>query len=176
MDADEANSKKDAASAADSARSSGWGPLEPLHQILEPIVAIVRPLITSQVIIVILLGLLVFNWVASSRRGNAVGHSKYASPDRIVAYEELWRSEENVLWDWLEDRVGHDAAAHAVPLSSGQQPPQQVKLNARNVGNQLDDERMSERQMDEAIRTTEERLAVLKDTVEKKKAKKETAA
>lgn len=41
-------------------------------------------------------------------------------------------------------------------------------LNARSMGKKLEDERMTDRQVDEAIRTTEEKLAALKAAVERK--------
>ena len=40
------------------------------------------------------------------------------------------------------------------------------------MGKQLDGERMNERQMDDAIRVTEERLLALKDAVARKKGAK----
>ena len=45
-------------------------------------------------------------------------------------------------------------------------------LAAQKMGKTLDGERMTERQVDDAIRVTEERLSALKDAVTRKKGKK----
>lgn len=114
--------------------------------------------------------LLAYNWFAAPRPGSGVGLRDYISPGRLAAYEEIWRREESELWDWLEDRVGLNHL-HAPSLGREDQDRQRA-LNARSMGKKLDHERMSERQMDDAIKVTEERLAALKDAVGGKKAKK----
>jgi len=78
----------------------------------------------------------------------------------------LWRREESELWDWLEDRVGLDHL-YAPPLAKEQNTRQKI-LQARGLARMLEDERMSEQQMDNAIRITEERLGVLKEAIAKK--------
>lgn len=162
FDADAAVAKREAAIAAVQ-QSSGWGPLEPVRQILDPIFGIIGPLITSQVIIAALFLLLAYNWFFSAGHGSsAVGSNGY-TPERMAAYEAIWQREENALWDWLDDRVG---------LGDGVLPERQKVMRANNMGKQLDDERMDGRQMDEAIRTTEERLQALKDAVRRKSAKR----
>ena len=102
--------------------------------------------------------------------GMGVAFSGYTSPERIAAYEEIWRREESNLWDWLEDRVGLDGIF--VPSGDGQQKDRQKVLAARSMGKKVSEDRMSERQMDDAIRVTEERLSVLKDAVARKKGGK----
>jgi hypothetical protein len=170
FDAEGAVAKREAAIAAVQ-QSSNWGPLEPVRQLLDPISSIIGPLITSQVIIVVLFVLLAYSWFfSSSGRGSAVGGQGMYTPERMAAYEAIWQREENALWDWLDDRVG---------LGDSMLPPARQKvLRAKSMGKRLEDERMEGRQMDEAIRTTEERLQALKDAVgrnaEKEKMKMRT--
>lgn len=165
FDVDAAVAKREAIAAVQ--QSSGWGPLEPVRQILDPIGSIIGPLITSQVIIIALSLLLAYSWFFSSGRGSAAVGSHGYTPERMAAYEAIWQREENALWDWLDDRVG---------LGDGILPDRQKILRAKDMGKKLDDERMEGRQMDEAIRTTEERLHALKDAVQRKAAKKGTKA
>jgi len=145
--------------------ASNWGLLEPLHGVLEPVVDIVRPLLTGNILYGLLVGLLVASWFRfgfSGRGGNNrdAGIGFFGTPERVAAYEEIWRREESELWEWLEDRVGRDRLRDV-----GEMP-----IQARTTQNKLKDERMDEREMDAAIRVTEEKLRVLKASVEKKKA------
>ncbi|KAH9827673.1 glucosyltransferase, myotubularin and putative membrane-associated protein domain protein [Teratosphaeria destructans] len=153
------------------AKASDWGLLEPLHQILEPLISIVRPFVTSETIIAVLFCLLMYTWMTQSRSsGTSMRHPDYASPDRLAAYEEIWRREEGELWSWLEDRTGANHL-YTAPESSGHGGEARQKvLREREMGRQLQqDERMSERQMDDAIRVTEEKLEALKRAVAKRK-------
>jgi hypothetical protein len=129
---------------------------------------------TSQVVIAVLVVLLLYIWISPpARRGGAgLGMPGYAYPERLAAYEEIWRREESNLWDWLEDRVGLDNIY--VPSGSVEQKERQKVLQARNMAKKLKDERMSERQMDDAIRVTEERLAALKAAVGGKSERADT--
>lgn len=110
----------------------------------------------------LLVGLLVASWFGFGLRGNGaseLGHWGIGTPERIAAYEEMWRSEESELWKWLEDRVGMD---HLRDAAVGEE---------RVVKDKLRDERMAAREVDHAIRVTEERLRVLKGVVEKEKGR-----
>lgn len=84
----------------------------------------------------------------------------------MAAYEELWRREESELWDWLEDRVGLEGMY--APRMEGRQKV----LAAREMGKRLESEGMKEREVDDAIRVTEERLGALKGAVEREKDRK----
>ena len=91
--------------------------------------------------------------VGSSR--DSFAFSGLATPERLAAYDQLWRREESQLWEWLEDRLQLDEfRVHA------QVPSQDDRLLKS----------MSDRQIDDAIRVTEERLQSLKGVVEHKKA------
>jgi hypothetical protein len=123
------------------------------------------PLMSGNVMYGLLVGLLVASWFGFGLRGNGssnIGHwgPGIGTPERVAAYEEMWRSEESELWKWLEDRVGMD---HLRDVAVGEE---------RAVKDKLKDERMAAREVDHAIKVTEERLRVLKGVVEKEKGKK----
>lgn len=112
----------------------------------------------------LLVGLLVASWFGFGLRGNGSSDMSrwgpgLGTPERMAAYEEMWRSEESELWKWLEDRVGMD---HLRNVAMGEE---------RAVRDKLKDERMAAREVDHAIRVTEERLRVLKGVVEKEKVR-----
>nr|OQO29678.1 hypothetical protein B0A51_02583 [Rachicladosporium sp. CCFEE 5018] len=161
FDATAANGKREAAVKE---QEANWGLFEPVRGPLEPIASLVKPFITSQVVIAVLLIMLLYSWLfpGAGRGGTGVG---YTHPDRVAAYQELWRSEEGELWDWLEDRVGLDGMY--APKFDGQGSAADVK----EMGKRLKDEKMSEREVREAIRVTEERLGALKEAVERKKGR-----
>ncbi|KAK4546674.1 hypothetical protein LTR36_001892 [Oleoguttula mirabilis] len=170
FDAEAANAER-ATSVATEQKPMTWGPLEPLHQILDILFGMVKPLITSQVIIAVLFALLLYNWITGPRGGSGVGSAGFSSPQRLAAYEEMWRRDESELWDWLEDRAGLDHL-YAPSLNKDKQDRQKT-LSARSMAKKLGDERMNERQIDDAIRVTEERLGALKDAVARKKGGKD---
>ncbi|KAL2065227.1 hypothetical protein VTL71DRAFT_2896 [Oculimacula yallundae] len=142
-----------------------WGMLEPLHGILGPIVSILQPLLTGNIMWGIIVGLLVASWFGFGfKGGRSSGGNQpmayFGTPDRIAAYEEIWRREKSELWQWLEDRVGLD----------GLRDPIHMPIEARAMQDRLKDEKMEDREIDDAIRVTEEKLMVLKASVEKRKA------
>ncbi|KAM0332003.1 hypothetical protein ACHAPQ_005799 [Fusarium lateritium] len=144
-----------------------WGILEPVRGILEPIGDIVQPLITGNVMYGLLVGLLVATWFGfgfTPSRNSSYGHELGGvyRPDRIAAYEEMWRREDSELWDWLEERVGMDR------LHSDNAGVRKRAMEPKTVEENLRATRMGEREVEEAIRVTEEKLRVLKGVVEKK--------
>ncbi|RDL31361.1 Uncharacterized protein BP5553_09570 [Venustampulla echinocandica] len=142
-----------------------WGLLEPLHGILGPIVDIAKPLLTGNILYGLLVGLLVASWFRfgfSGREGSRdLGMGFISTPERVAAYQEIWKREESELWEWLEDRVGMDRL----------RDPSRMPIEANTMHEKLKHEEMEEREMDAAIRVTEEKLKVLKQSVEKKKGK-----
>ncbi|GAB7353531.1 hypothetical protein MBLNU459_g3971t3 [Dothideomycetes sp. NU459] len=155
--------------AAKAEAEASWGLFEPLRLILEPISSILGPIFTPQVIIGILVVLLAWNWFFSGR-GSGVGVAFPKGREaRYAAYEEIWRREESELWDWLEDRVGF---ADGMPVARGgdaEASGRQHVLRSRNAERRIKDEKMEQRQVNDAIRVTEERLAALKDAVKRRK-------
>ncbi|KAI0971399.1 hypothetical protein F4678DRAFT_479321 [Xylaria arbuscula] len=151
-----------------SPKTHDWGLFEPLHGILGPVVDILKPVMTGNVVYGLLVGLLVSTWFGfgfngqhrGSGYGRGVAFSSY--PDRAVAYEEIWRREESELWDWLEDRVG----LHR--MNEGGTPIRKRVTEPRAMEEKLQEERMSQREVEEAIKITEEKLDVLKSVIGRK--------
>lgn len=146
-----------------------WGLFEPLHGIFGPIVDILKPVLTGNILYGLLVGLLVASWFRfgfSGKGGSNRDVGFFGTPERIAAYEEIWRREESELWDWLEERVGMER------LRQASKNPGEMK----NMEDKLRDERMEERELDAAIRVTEEKLKVLKGVVEKKKVDVKTSS
>lgn len=156
---------KNADGAAKTASSStpaptDWGLLEPLHGILGPVVDMARPVLTGNVLYGLLVGLLVASWFRFGGTGGRGGRDLglFTTPERIAAYEEIWRREESELWDWLEDRVGlRDVVGGGL---TGKRD------NGHSVGAE---ERMEGRMVDDALKITEQKLAVLKKAIEERK-------
>jgi len=78
-------------------------------------------------------------------------------------WEDIWRREEQGLWDWLEDRIGMDEIPTLQQKNSKQKTFEKV-FESRTAGTALKD-----RQVDEAITAMEERLDALRKVVEKRK-------
>lgn len=155
-------------------KDSSWGLFEPLHGILGPVVDIFSPLISSNMVIGFLLFVILINWFrgpGSPKPGNSLAYVPTAQ--KIAAYEEIWRKEESDLWDWLEERVGMHGLAY--PGSSDQDTVAQARkqreqsLRDKGLRSKLADLKMSEREVDHAIRVTEEKLGILKRAVQEKK-------
>ena len=173
-------------------QTSNWGIFEPVHSILRPVVDLGRPLFGSSGMIVILIFLLITTWLRSSRIRNLGLSNSYESavgfnrPQRIAAYEEIWRMEEEALWDWLETQVGIPAG-YAYPAttknnnadrSSKAKKARQQVLNGKGrtdkVGGYAPKLRksMAEREVDWAVGSTEKKLKAFKDILrEEKKGK-----
>ncbi|KAJ2895387.1 putative gram domain-containing protein [Zalerion maritima] len=153
-----------------------WGVFEPVEPFLGPIVDIIKPILTGNVVYGLLVGLLVATWFGfgfPNRPASGIGRPYGANdlldyryyPDRIVAYEEMWRREESELWDWLEERVGlRRLGNEGEPVGIRKRA-----IDPRTVEERLREDRMNEREVNEAIRVTEEKLKVLKEVVEKRK-------
>ena len=155
-------------------KDSSWGLFEPLHGILGPVIDIFSPMISSNMVIGFLLFIILINWMRGSR-SSASGNSLAYIPtsERIAAYEEIWRKEESGLWDWLEERVGMQGVAY--PESSDREAVAQARrqreqrLRNKGLRSKLADVKMSERQVVDAIRVTEDKLGVLKRALQEKK-------
>lgn len=152
------------------------GILEPLGALLEPIFGILKPLLSGNAAFVIAGVLLLFIFFRGPARQTAlsddIGCPGYTLPQRLAAYEEMWRREESELWSWLEDRVGLDGTVFPVvnrpPQSPLRQKVQQLRHD-RDLSAKMSEEKMSDREMDAAIRTTRERLDALEGILNKRK-------
>ncbi|KAI9793673.1 MAG: hypothetical protein M1816_007568 [Peltula sp. TS41687] len=158
-----------------------WGVFEPIRKPLSPVLDILTPLITQNMA----LGFIVFWLLLSSLRPNrdpywrggaaAPGYPGLATPERLAAYEEIWRKEENGLWEWLDERVGVERFASARKNGQSvdtkqQQQQQRIKYGSgAELEAKVAEEAMSERQIEEAIRVTQETLDELKRIVKGRK-------
>ena len=154
-----------ASGAADAAvqPKANWGLFEPVRGLLGP----VADLLNTQVFMTILIALvLYFYFFRAPPYTHASSQLSLSTPQRLAAYEQIWRTEENELWNWLEDRVAFDQSAGLLAKEREQAVLRRQRLK-REMGDKLDEgaKRMSEREMDEAIRVTEERLEGLKRAV-----------
>ncbi|KAK2058890.1 GRAM domain-containing protein [Colletotrichum caudatum] len=142
-----------------------WGPLEPVRGILEPILDISKPLMAGNMMYGLLIGLLLATWFGFGLPGRqASGDVRmYGYPDRLAAYDEMWRREESELWEWLEERVGLER------LHEGKLLTRKRAIEPSTVEERVREDPMGEREIEEAIRVTEEKLKVLKGVMDKKK-------
>lgn len=150
----------------EAAKKQSWGALEPVRPILEPVTDLLKPLLTGNVMYGLLVGLLVSTWFGfglSPRKNVSQYGPQFGiyGPDRIAAYEEMWRREDSELWDWLEDRIGLDR------LSSDPINARKKLTETRSLEESMREERMEAREVEEAIRVTEEKLRILKESMEK---------
>ena len=167
------------ASTSTQKKAESWGLFEPLHGPLGPVLDILQPLVSANTLIGLLLFLLLISWFRGSRarappKTPGVGFPGLATPERIAAYEEIWRREESELWDWLEERVGMRGMAY--PGGGGGGGADGVRAGEGGLGGRRREEgremerrlvggRGGGREVDEAIRVTEERLEALKGVV-----------
>ncbi|OOQ91213.1 GRAM domain protein [Penicillium brasilianum] len=179
---DAAGASPKAAADTTSGQAESWGLLEPIRPLLEPVTSMLKPLWSGNIAILIV-GILLYmaffrSTSSSSRLGHDVGFTGLGLPQRLAAYEEMWRREESELWNWLEDRVGMDgmafpvlhhrtAEAQASRRSSRVSPADERDLIAR-----LREEQVSDREMDHAIRTTRQRLDILEQMMSNRKAER----
>ena len=170
---------------ASTQKSEDWGIFEPLHGVFGPVVDIFSPLISANMVIGVLLFVLLLSWWRGSSTSGAgrVGFVGITSPERIAAYEELWRREESGLWDWLEERIGMDGISYPVrsdhesaDTMENARAQRQKALKGGSTRAKLVEEAMSEREIDAAIRVTSERLGALQDIVQKQRAAKSGTA
>ncbi|OJD25266.1 hypothetical protein ACJ73_03366 [Blastomyces percursus] len=164
-----------------------WGILEPLRGPLGPVVNIFNPFWSGNVaagVIAIVLMMVWFRSQPPSRLGpSGVGSPLLSIPERIIAYEELWQREESELWNWLEERVGMDGLAYPVvnPVPSSEkgdkadhlrterQRQRQQLMSEKELEARLRNEKMTKREMEDAISITQQRLDMLKAVMERKR-------
>ncbi|KAI9659469.1 MAG: hypothetical protein M1821_001727 [Bathelium mastoideum] len=147
-------------------RGANWGVLDPVRALLEPVVGEGRAgWVVGVVLLAVGLWLFGFGGRGGARGPGGVGFVG-GPAERAVAYEEIWRREESALWEWLEERVGLDGVSG---VGWEKKEGKGVGGRSRAMGKVLQSEKMSERQMDEAIRVTELRLGELKEAVNRKR-------
>ncbi|KAL8954350.1 MAG: hypothetical protein Q9183_007175 [Haloplaca sp. 2 TL-2023] len=158
--------------ASASKEPASWGMLEPLHGILGPFVDPITSLIGSNTVIAFLVFLLLVTWLRIPKAGYAAGrqidYARMPSPQRMAAYEEIWRTEESELWKWLEERMEMQDANY--PASNSKRHEQSSRhLRNQEAQAKMAREEMDEREVNHAIKVTEEKLEVLKASMQSKK-------
>jgi hypothetical protein len=165
-------------------QNDAWRLFESVLEVIGPIAEIVKPLISANMVI----GFLVFLQITTWLRGRTgppsprVGFPTMLTPERIATYEEIWRREESSIWDWLEERIALEGLIYptsSVSTDDGSDRGALRKARAqrerswRNRDEQakLQEEGMSEWEIDNAIRVTEQRLQALKAALQKKRLK-----
>ncbi|KAK2786500.1 hypothetical protein FQN52_007806 [Onygenales sp. PD_12] len=176
----EAAASAKAALEAAKRQAESWGMLEPLRGPLSPVISVLKPLWSGNVAVGIIAMLLVTIWFCAPPQSrlapSGVGSPLLSVPERIIAYEELWQREESELWNWLEERVGMDGLAYPVAdtipsgnLNAEKRRQKQQFKGERELEGRLRDEKMTEREIEDAIRVTQQRLDILNQVVKKQK-------
>ncbi|KAI9731122.1 MAG: hypothetical protein M1818_007980 [Claussenomyces sp. TS43310] len=147
--------------------SEDWGMLEPIRPLLGPLVELVKPLTSGHMIYGLIIGLLVATLLRLGRSSAKDGDLGFlGTPQRLAAYEEIWRREESELWDWLEERVGMEKMAFGGEGSKGKPADD----TSKSMEEKLREEKITQREMEIAIQVTEEKLNALKRIVGRPKA------
>ncbi|KAJ5958710.1 uncharacterized protein N7479_005860 [Penicillium vulpinum] len=161
-------------------KGQSWGLFEPVRPLLEPFTSILSPLWSSKFALLII-GILFYmaffrsSSPPSSMLSHGVGCPGHGLPQRLAAYEEMWRREETELWNWLEDRVGMDGMVFPNAYRSPEPHPSRRSSavrtsDERELAALLREEKVSDREMDHALRTTRQRLEVLEEMMGKRRA------
>ncbi|KAK4938569.1 hypothetical protein LTR10_021000 [Elasticomyces elasticus] len=169
-------------------QAENWGLLEPLRGPLQPVADILRPVLTMQVAVGILTFMVVLLWLRGPARGTQLGpYSGLSHSKRIAAYDTIWADEQTEFWDWLEARASVDtvmlrpnsrasAGTSKTDAKSAAKQVQKRKQRSKAAGNDVEakmrEEKISQREMEDAIKITRERLQVLEGVMDKQKQAK----
>jgi hypothetical protein len=111
-------------------------------------------------VLAILILILLWRGSGSGSGGRVAPHGGFT--ERRAIYEEMWRTQENELWAWIEERVGlQDIRAPGVAAARDRGTA--VSAGKKKSGGILDG--MDARELMEAIRVTKERLERLEGKV-----------
>jgi hypothetical protein len=167
-------------------QAPNWGVFEPLRGPLSPVVDILRPVLKLEVVVAVLCVMVLLMWIRGPSSTGQVAPYR-SSSDRLAHYDGIWAREENDFWEWLESRANVDTVVLREQAAGKQR---QTKQDAKRVATQrlqqqkkkrskssssqemeakIKEEKISQREMEDAIRITKERLEVLEKVVEKKK-------
>lgn len=155
------------------ASASSWGALEPLHAPLSAVGGALRPLLTGNIAVIVILILVILSWFRSpSAPAKSVHPAHLSLRERFSLYEDLWLRQESELWEWLEERTGLKDESY---LLNNVEPRQQnlrarkQRANAeRTLDAHMDEGKMSQQEMEEALRLTQARLEVLQSAIKKR--------
>lgn len=162
---------------AETKKEDNWGPLEIVRPILGPVVAPIKPFVRTNIVVTILVIMVLWMWF---RTPSTSALSRAGRAERLSYYDNLWNREESDLWEWLQDRAGIDGAIIRDSLQTegaqDQDGKQKLKrrqklLKSKDLQSRLREERKSMKEMEEAIRVTQERLDSLQRALERQKGK-----
>ncbi|KAL4991104.1 hypothetical protein BDW68DRAFT_152656 [Aspergillus falconensis] len=169
---------------ANAKKAESWGFFGPLRGVLGPVAGIFEPLWNGNVAVLVIGFLLFMLFFRQPTRPPSIlfpnmEYAGHSMPQRLAAYEEMWRREESELWHWLEDRVGLDGIA--IPTVNRQSDARTLRRNHRTQSERefkasLSEETLSDREMDHAIRSTRERLDTLERILHKRRSQSTESA
>lgn len=151
-----------------------WGPLEVLRPYLGPAVALMEPIMSVHFVVGVLTVMTIWMWFRGSA-GSRSSPSRLERTQQIAGYEDLWHQEEADLWRWLETRIGIDENLPQTQLKSAVPSHQfdrqraqrhQALLKSKDLQMRLREEKKSQQELEDAVRVTQERLDVLKRSLE----------
>ncbi|EXJ80531.1 hypothetical protein A1O1_08677 [Capronia coronata CBS 617.96] len=173
----------------DKKKAEDWGAWDFLRGPLQPAISILRPVMKMEVLVAILSVTVLMMLMRREPPGRAVMSPRagLSHVERLAAYDTLWAREQDEFWDWLEARAGVDTV-----LLRGQSASQQSTVNEgtadpitqrkkqrqrgkvlkgakKDVETKIREEKISHREMEDAIKITRERLQVLEDVMGKEK-------
>jgi len=174
------SSKRDKSESAhaEAKKEENWGALEFVRPILGPVVAPIKPFVTTETILSILTLMVLWMWFRSPTAGSSTALSRSHRLQHMNVYDDLWRREESELWSWLQDRAGVDGSLLRDRLkdqtwldkNSKEKAKQRQKLlKSKDMESKVREEKKSMREMEEAVRVTQERLDMLQRALEKQK-------
>ncbi|EXJ75597.1 uncharacterized protein A1O5_00104 [Cladophialophora psammophila CBS 110553] len=164
-----------------------WGIFEPLRP-LSPVVDMLRPVVKMEVVVAILLIMVMWMWIRGPAGTTQLSLYKSQS-ERLAVYDSLWSREENEFWDWLESRANIDTVSlrETSPRNFGrpdknensdtakqrltqrQRRKRSTSSARQDVEARIKEEKINQREMEDAIKITKERLEILEKVMEKKK-------
>lgn len=147
-------------------KEADWGLLEPLRPVFGPVADMLGPFGNITTILTILLLIVSILWLRSPS-SNVSNKGTYMTPQRLAAYEEMWRKEESELWNWLDERLKLDEVYTAGRAPAGHS--EEVVRGRKYESKMSETPDMSHRHVSEAIKVTEEKLASLKGVVDRKR-------
>lgn len=161
-------------------KTSDWGVFEPVHGLLGPVVGILKPFWSASVAISIIAFLLYLLYSRRLDTPSSRSDLQYGRPSLqySAAYEDLWRAEENELWQWLENRIGMEGISFPNGDSSQKSAnlkhqPRNSKQKDRSTTSKIDAEQISQREMKYAIQIVRDRLDKLEEIVSSRNGNEE---
>ncbi|OAP56678.1 hypothetical protein AYL99_08790 [Fonsecaea erecta] len=164
-----------------------WGIFESLRP-LSPAIDILRQFVKMEVVVAILFVMVMLMWLRGPAGTTQLGPYR-SHTERMAAYDSLWLREENEFWDWLEERANIDTISlreksgpsfsrsnkeetgdPARQRSIEKQRHKRSRSSTRqDVEARIKEEKFGQREMEDAIKVTKERLEILEKVMEKNK-------